>query len=167
MNSESKAVLVEVFAPGMEAALREIFYSSVREGCTNEYSLEQIAAWAPDDYDQTLWKERLLELRPFVAMRGNKAVGYADLQKCGYIDHFYVHGRHQNQGVGQALMKRILHEGKEKDRLYSHVSRTAKPFFERYGFVAVELRYVELRGVKMRNYLMERRQSFTGIEQAQ
>lgn len=158
-SSSNEAPSIRRFTPGMESDLRAVFYSAVREGCMHDYSPEQLAAWAPDDYDQQSWDERLHELRPFVAMLGSRIVGYADLQESGYIDQFYVHGQHQHQGIGQALMKSILHAGRGKRRLYLYVSRTARPFFERKGFIVVESREVERRGVTLQNYFMERVQA--------
>ena len=33
-------------------------------------------------------------LRPLVAEEDGRVVGYADLQASGYIDHFFVSGKH-------------------------------------------------------------------------
>jgi putative acetyltransferase len=41
------------------------------------------------------------------------------------------------------------------DGLWSDVSITAKPFFERQGFVVIKQQTVNLRGVDLDNYLME------------
>lgn len=152
------SIRIENYRIGSEAALREVFYSAIREGCVEDYTAQQIAAWAPEDYDHQWWSSLMRRLRPFVAWEGSRIVGYADLQDDGYIDHFFVHGRHQGRGVGKALMRQILSAGADRGRLYSHVSRTAKPFFKRYGFRIVRCRDVEVQGVTMQNYLMERPQ---------
>lgn len=41
-------------------------------------------------------------------------------------------------------------------RLFSHVSKTAKPFFERFGFDVIKEQQVNVRGEVLTNYLMER-----------
>lgn len=149
-------ICIHEFSHGIESALREVFHSAIHKGCIHDYTAEQINAWAPEDYDREWWSRLMQRLRPFVVRDGSRIVGYGDLQDNGYIDHFYVHGEHQGRGVGKTLMEKILESGAGKARLYSHVSRTAKPFFETYGFLVVSCRNVEVRGVEMQNYLMER-----------
>lgn len=83
-------------------------------------------------------------------------VGYADLQQDGYIDHFFVYGQHQSCGIGAALMGKLLKEGACLDRIYTHASITARPFFQRYDFEVAKAQKVEVRGVKLKNYIMER-----------
>ena len=45
---------------------------------------------------------------------------------------------------------------KRLERLYSHVSITAKPFFEHFGFKVVNPQQVEIRGEILTNYVMEK-----------
>ena len=99
------------------------------------------------------------EIKPFVADLNGELVGYADVQSNGYIDHFFVSGRHPRRGIGSLLMKRILAEAASIGipLLTSHVSRTAQPFFHTFGFVIAEQRYPKVRGVVVPNALMCRR----------
>ncbi len=85
-------------------------------------------------------------------------VGFADLQADGYIDHFFCHHAHQGQGVGRALMQQIAQAADAAGlaRPYSHVSLTARPFFERYGFRIVTEQGVSIRGVTLSNFVMEK-----------
>ena len=63
------------------------------------------------------------------------------------------------QGVGGALMRRILTRAEELGlrELTSDVSLTAQPFFAHFGFEVVEHRVVDVRGVEMRNAAMRKR----------
>ncbi len=149
-----KLISVVDFKHGQECDLKEVFTSSVHRVCVNDYSTEQIQAWAPSEYDVDAWNKRIWEMKPYVGIKNSTVVGYADLQKDGYMDQFYVHGDCQGCGVGSALMTRILEEAKLVKQLYSHVSITAKSFFESYGFDVVEERVVDIEGVKLTNYLM-------------
>lgn len=83
-----------------------------------------------------------------------KPVAYADVQISGYIDHFFVSGSCARQGVGTMLMQRILETATARNIsvLTSDVSRTAQPFFARFGFVIVEQRAT----VALPNALMRR-----------
>ena len=70
---------------------------------------------------------------------------------------FFCHWNHQGKGIGKALIKELFAEGKKKgiNRLYSHASITAKPFFEHFGFKAVKKQQVKIRGQVLTNYVME------------
>lgn len=146
------------YKKGEEAILRELFYNTVRYINLGDYSAEQVEAWAPDTISAWECKERVEGINPYVCIVDNTIAGYSNLQEDGYIDHFFVSRNYQKIGVGKALMEYILKEAKSKNinRLYSQVSITAKPFFERYGFKVVKEQTVNLRGVFLTNYLMEK-----------
>jgi putative acetyltransferase len=141
------------FQPGEELALFEVYYSAIHLIARNDYSEEQSNAWAPSDLDRQLWVNRIRGINPFVAEIDGKPVGYADVQQNGYIDHFFVSGNHPRKGVGKALMKVIHSEAKFLliTELTSNVSRTAQPFFEKFGFVVVEQKKPIIRGVEVPN----------------
>jgi putative acetyltransferase len=80
------------FQPGEELALFEVFYSAIHLIARNDYSEEQLKAWAPSDIDRELWSNRINGINPFVAEIDGKPVGYADVQQSGYIDHFLSPG---------------------------------------------------------------------------
>ncbi len=110
------------------------------------------------DLDRDLWANRMRGINPFVAEMDGLPVGYADIQENGYIDHFFVSGRHPRQGIGRALMNVIETEALRLGitELTSDVSRTAQPFFERFGFVVIERRVPVIRGVQVPNALMRK-----------
>ena len=150
-------LIVRKFQQGDEKALRAIFFNTIRNVNIKDYSEAQVEAWAPDDYDQNDWFKRIQAIAPFVAVLDKEIVGYADIQVDGYIDHFFCHWKYQGQGVGKALMQELFTKAKTNqiERLYSHVSVTAKPFFEHYGFKVVKQHEVEVRGQTLTNYVME------------
>lgn len=75
------------------------------------------------------------------------------------IDHFFVAAGAGGQGVGGALMRRLLARAEELGlaEVNSLVSLTAEPFFAHFGFEVLERHVFDLRGVEMRNALMRRR----------
>lgn len=135
-----------------------MYFSAIHEIASHDYTQEQVNAWAPADLDQELWLNRMLGIRPFIVELHDEIAGYADIQKNGYIDHFFVSGRHPRKGVGALLMERIHQEAKVLGlkEMTSDVSRTAQPFFEHYGFYVVEQRYPALRGITIPNALMRK-----------
>ena len=92
-------------------ALRAVFHSSVHQLALLHYTIEQLQAWAPTDYDTAQWAERLRANRPWVAEVEGCIAGFADLQPSSYIDQFFVAGPYVERGVGRALMAQIHQAG--------------------------------------------------------
>ena len=151
-------MLVRAFKDGDEPALQAVFYSAIHTIAAKDYTVEQLDAWAPHRPDWEAWTARMQALRPFVAEADGRIVGYADLQASGYIDHFFVSGKHARRGVGRLLMETLQARAAEIGlaRVFSDVSLTAEPFFERFGFTVVERKNVVLGKVSLPNARMER-----------
>ena len=151
-------VTIRKFQKGDESNLRDIFFNTVRHVNIKDYSAFQVKAWAPDDYDQSEWYKRISAINPFVAILDSEIVGYADVQDDGYIDHFFCHREHQGEGIGKALMQKLILTGQQNgnSRLYSHASITAKPFFEYFGFQMIKPQQVKIRDQVLTNYIMEK-----------
>ena len=146
------------FRPGDESALHSVFHSAIHGVASRDYTPEQIDAWAPENVDREKWRQRVSEIDPFVVEIDGQIVAYADLQDDGYIDHFYVAASCARQGCGTLLMNHILDTATAKGMrvLTSNVSRTAQPFFRKFGFVIVEERSPVVRGTVVPNALMRR-----------
>jgi putative acetyltransferase len=151
-------IALREFRPGDEPALRAVFESAIHGTARRDYSQRQVDTWAPREYDAQAWAKRVRGIAPFVALIDDAIVGYADVQSSGYVDHFYVAAAVGGQGVGGALMRRLLARAKELGlaELTSHVSITAQPFFAHFGFEVVEHRVFDVRGVEMRNAAMRK-----------
>lgn len=139
-------------------ALWNLFFCTVRRINIRDYSQEQVEAWAPDGFDLSVWKQYMKDALPIVAQIGDVIVGYTDLQADGLIDHFFCHHEYQKQGIGKALMNCVLERAKQHGlkRCYSHVSITARAFYERFGFQVAEVKNVEIRGQHLKNFVMEK-----------
>ena len=149
---------IRAFRSGDELALHAVFHSAVHQVASRHYTAEQINAWAPPSFDETVWAARMREIRPFVVETDGELVAYADVQPSGYIDHFFVSGSRARQGIGAALMNRI-HEAVHREgikMLTANVSRSAQAFFEHFGFVVVEYRTPVTRGVVVPNAFMKK-----------
>ncbi|OLO12793.1 GNAT family N-acetyltransferase [Chromohalobacter japonicus] len=151
-------VHIRRFRIGEERELFEVFHSAIHLVASRDYTPEQINAWAPVSLDQELWARKMRDIKPFVVEIDEKVVGYADVQPSGYIDHFFVSGFHPRKGVGKLLISTLHSEAVSLGltELTSDVSRTAQPFFEKFGFCIIERRAPELRGVVVPNALMRK-----------
>ncbi|HEY5971666.1 MAG TPA: GNAT family N-acetyltransferase [Pseudoxanthomonas sp.] len=152
------AARIRRYRPGEEPELFQVHCSAVHLVASRDYTQEQVHAWAPMDTDVSLWEARIRGINPFVAELNGEIVGYADLQANGYIDHFFVSGAHPRKGIGSLLVEHLLGEAKSLglSELTSEVSRTAQPFYEKFGFVVAEQRHPERRGIVIPNALMKR-----------
>ncbi|WP_165250437.1 GNAT family N-acetyltransferase [Paludisphaera soli] len=133
---------------------------TVRRVNARDYSWEQVTTWAPDEVDPARWATLLAPSRfAVVAESDGVLVGFADLEPDGHLDRFYVHADRQRSGVGRALLAALLAEAARLalPRVFSEVSITARPFFERQGFSVLAEQQVVVRGVAFTNYRMERR----------
>lgn len=149
---------IRKFKPPDAQLLWELKFRTIRLVNSKDYSQAQVEAWVPEVYDHANWFQRISTLDPFVAIKGDDIVGFADLKPSGYIDQFFCATDHIRTGVGRCLMEKIISEAEQQGimKLFSHVSLTAKPFFERFGFKTVKQQEVEVRGVILDNFIMER-----------
>ncbi len=151
-------IKVREFRKGDERELWQLKMNTIKSINVKDYPQEQIKAWAPDVYNAERWLKRAQDMNPFVAEVEGKIVGFADLQDDGYVDHFFCHNEYQGQGIGRALMQRLVDKAKEASirRIYSHVSITAKPFFEVFGFKVVKQQSMNIGDHALTNYVMEK-----------
>lgn len=149
---------IRKFKPSDAQPLWNLKFRTIRQVNSKDYSQVQVEAWASDVYDEANWFQRISALDPFVAIRKDAIAGFADLQPSGYIDQFFCATDYIGIGVGRCLMEKIINEAEQQGivTLFSHVSMTAKPFFERFGFITVKKQQVEVRGVLLDNFVMER-----------
>ena len=136
----------------------ELFYHTIHAINSRDYSSDQIEAWAPENMDADGWWKPVAEKTVFVAERGGEILGFAELEPDGHIDRFYCHSKHQRCGIGSSLMNEIENTARanEISRLYTEASITARPFFERRGFETLAERQVEIRGVVLINFAMQK-----------
>lgn len=150
-------ITIRKLRPGDEAALRALFHASVHGLAGDHYTPEQLAAWAPPDYDAEQWAAYIRANQPFVAeAEGGVIAGYTDLQPSGLIDHFFVAPAFSGQGVARALMAHVHAQAVQRGitRLWADVSLRAEPFFAANGFVVGQRQQVERRGVVLCNARM-------------
>lgn len=138
--------------------IMQLFYDTVHNINSYDYSLEQVQAWAPLQMDKQKWQERLSQRMAYVVEANEKILGFSELETNGHIDCFYCHKDYQGKGVGSLMIKNIEAQAKllNISRLYAEVSITAKPFFQHHGFQVVNSQQISLRGQTLTNYLMEK-----------
>lgn len=141
-----------------------LFYDTVHSVNLQNYTQEQVDAWAPQlsgseqEERVTRFKKSLGECISYVAENEGIVIGFACITGNGYLDFIYVHKDYQRQGVASALLNTLEQEAVQLGvkQIWANVSITAKPFFERHGYVTVQPQTVNVRGVSMNNFKMEK-----------
>jgi putative acetyltransferase len=151
-------MVIREFAPDDCETLATIYRRSIREVAVKDYTPAQIIAWAPDVLDMEKFAAKLVSRPTFVAEIGDIVAGFTDLEPDGHIDLFFMNPDFRRRGVARALLEHVIARAQEQKlpRLYAEVSRTARTFFEMYGFVVLEAQEVEVRGQTLENFRMER-----------
>ena len=90
-----------------------------------------------------------------VAMEDEIIVGFGDIDKSGYLDRLYVHKDYQRNGIASALCEK-LEQSVTDNKIVTHASITAKPFFEQRGYCIVKKQEVMRCGIALTNYVMEK-----------
>ncbi|MBP6019773.1 MAG: GNAT family N-acetyltransferase [Burkholderiaceae bacterium] len=152
---------IRPYTSGEENILLAIFQSAVHGLASGDYTVQQIEAWAPSAVSEefrTQWAYRIQANQPWVVEIDGQLVAFADLQPSGYIDHFFVAATFAGQGIGSALMRHLQEHAICRDipTLFAHVSLTAQPLFQRFGFVVEKEQHPVIRGVGLRNAVMSK-----------
>ena len=154
-------LIIRKFTDSDAPHVQELYYSTVHAINIRDYTQEQINLWAPANGDPKKWIEKAQESVAYVALIDDTIVGFANITHEGYVDSFYIHHAYQRRGIGARLMARIEKVvAKTVHTLTSDVSITAKPFFERYGYVVVKEELTDSCGTQFTRYAMEKRLKF-------
>lgn len=146
---------LRTYKPSDCAALADLFYHTVHTVNANDYTEEQLDAWASETVDLAAWNRSFLTHDTVVAIDGGNIVGFGDMDRTGYLDRLYVHKDHQNQGIATAICDR-LEQAACTGKITTHASITAKPFFLHRGYRVVREQQVCRNGICLTNYAMER-----------
>jgi putative acetyltransferase len=150
-------ILIRPYTPGDVDATVDIFLRAVREVSSKDYSPAEIEAWAKVE-DRSRWAERRISRPAWIAEFDGKPAGFSDLTGDGCLDMMFVHPEFQGLGIASRLLSRVEDEAVALGfgRIYTEVSRTARPFFEHKGFLVVTKQIVEKRDQSLENFLMEK-----------
>ena len=148
-------MIIRQYEPTDCEHLAKLFYETVHTINAKDYSQEQLNVWATDNIDLEVWNKSLSEHYTVVGVENNIIVGFGDIDKSGYLDRLYVHKGYQRQGIATAICNK-LEQAVKVNKIITHSSITAKPFFEQRGFNVVKEQQVVREGIALTNYVMEK-----------
>lgn len=139
-------------------AVVSLFTETVHAVNAQDYSESQLDAWAPQDPDRAAWTRRLEGQYTQLAWQEGELLGFGSLTDKGLVDFLFIHHACQRKGLASLIYLRLEFEAYHKgiSRLYTEASITARPFFEKMGFSMVFPQEKEVKGVLLRNFVMEK-----------
>lgn len=138
--------------------MQELFVQTIQSVCKNDYNEAQREAWISGVTNTERWITVIETQYVLLAIIENKIAGFATLKDGDYIDFFYIHKDFQRQGIADKLLAALEAEAKNQHSkiITSDISITAKPFFEKKGFI-VKAKQKNVRlGVELINFKMEK-----------
>ena len=148
-------MIIREYKPTDCEDLVKLFYHTVHTINAKDYSQEQLKVWATDKIDLEVWNKSLSEHFTVVAVENNIIVGFGDIDNSGYLDRLYVHKDYQRRGVATIICDK-LEQAVKVNKMITHASITAKPFFEQRGFKVVKEHQVVRNRIALTNYVMEK-----------
>lgn len=146
-------MILRNYRPSDCAEILTLFYETVHSVNSKDYNSAQLDAWADGNAHPEIWNQSLSDHKTVVMEDSGKIVGFGDMDNTGYLDRLYVHRDYQRRGIASAICD-VLEKNQEK--VLTHASITAKPFFLSRGYQVVKAQEVTRHGVILKNYVMER-----------
>ncbi len=122
--------------PADAPRLADLFRASVEILGAEDYSAQQIDAWAGVADDEAGFAAKLSAGLTIVAVQSGVIVGFASLKGADVVDMLYVDPDHARQGVGAALCEALerLAGARGAKKISADASDAAEAFFARRGY---------------------------------
>lgn len=137
--------------------LKDLFQDTVLVINKRDYSQEEVEDWAScgDDLSRI---GKMIETHYFIVAvnRQSQIVGFSSITPQGYLHSMFVHKDFQGRGIATILLEEIERYAIAAGikRITSEVSLTARPFFEKYGYVVEKEQKRRANQLSLTNYWM-------------
>lgn len=140
--------------------LKILYVNTILAVNSRDYNSEQISAWASTSENIDSLKKRITG-QYFIVAENDEGIitGFASLDtKSGYLDLLYVHKDFQRTGVATLMLHNLLRMADEMNisEINTDASITIRPFFKKNGFRVLNEQTVNIKGVEMRNFRMQK-----------
>ena len=122
-------------------ALKELFQNTVLAVNSKDYSQAEVEDWASCGDDLSNIEEMIKTHYFIVAVnQQSQIVGFSSITSQGYLHSMFVHKDFQGKGIATMLLEEIERYAITAGimRITSEVSLTARPFFEKKGYIVKE-----------------------------
>lgn len=121
--------------------LRDLFQNTVLNVNKRDYSLAEVEDWASCGNDLSHIEEMIKTHYFIIAInRQSQIVGFSSITPQGYLHNLFVHKDFQGKGIATILLSEIERYATETEiiQITSEVSLTARPFFEKRGYIVAK-----------------------------
>lgn len=147
-------MIIRKYQPSDCKEITELFYNTVHIINAKDYTKEQLDVWATRKVDLKKWNESLQEHFTVVAIDNEIIIGFGDIDKTGYLDRLFVHHNYQKKGIATAICNQL--EKAVQSDITTYASITAKPFFEKRGYIIIKEQQVKRQGIFLTNFYMKK-----------
>lgn len=105
-----------------------------------------------------MWDKSLSNKNTVVVEINGLIVGFGDIDDTGYFDRLFVHKDFQGQEIATMIANKLEKYAKQNGIMVvtTEASITAKPFFEKRGYLVIKQQSIELKGQTLTNFVMEK-----------
>ena len=137
--------------------LKNLFQNTVLAINRRDYSQAEVEDWAScgDDLSNI---EDMIKTHYFIVAVNQQAeiVGFSSITPQGYLHSMFVHKNFQGEGIATMLLNEIEQYAITNGiiRITSEVSLTARPFFEKRGYIVEEEQKRKANKLSLTNFWM-------------
>ena len=137
--------------------LKDLFQNTVLAINRRNYSQAEVEDWAScgDDLSKL---EGMIKTHYFIVAinQQSEIVGFSSITPQGYLHSMFVHKDFQGKGIAAMLLKEIERYAITTGitRITSEVSLTARPFFEKKGYIVEEEQKRKANQLSLTNFWM-------------
>lgn len=135
-----------------------LFYDTVHHVNSKDYTQKQLHAWATGLVDMNAWDRSFTENYTVVCEQGKQIIGFGDIDNTGYLNRIFVHKEYQGLGIATAIVDYLEEYAMDNGLVLitTHASITARPFFERRGYIVMKEQQVKRNKQWLTNFVMEK-----------
>lgn len=140
--------------------LKELFQNTVLAISRHDYSHAEVEDWASCGENLSAIEDMIKTHYFIVAVnQQSRIVGFSSITPQGYLHSMFVHKDFQGTGIATMLLEEIERYAITAGimRITSEVSLTARPFFERKGYVVEEEQKRKANQLSLTNFWMTKR----------
>lgn len=153
---------IRIAQPSDVLELKDLFQDTVLNINKRDYSKAEVEDWASCGNDLSHIKG-MIKTHYFIVATNQQSqiVGFASITQQGYLHSMFVHKDFQGKGVATILLNEIERYATTTGiiRITSEVSLTARPFFEKRGYIVEEEQKWKANLLSLTNFWMAKKLS--------
>ena len=137
--------------------LKQVFQNTVLAINRRDYSQAEVEDWASCGDNLANIKDMIKTHYFIVAVnQQSEIVGFSSITSQGYLHSMFVHKNFQSEGIATMLLNEIEQYAITNGimRITSEVSLTARPFFEKKGYIVEEEQKRKANKLSLTNFWM-------------